>query len=112
RDGDYVNMGLARRGNLPVVVVGDIDRGGVFAAMAGTLALLDQSDQAHLAAFLVNKFRGDVDLLRPGLDSLSELTGRPVLGVLSWLEKAWLYSEDTLALAGWQDTTEETLRIA
>src|SRR5699024_251421 len=71
RDGDYVNMGLARRGDLPVIVVGDIDRGGVFAAMAGTLALLDQSDQAHLAGFLVNKFRGDVDLLRPGLDSLS-----------------------------------------
>ena len=112
RDGDYVNMGLARRGNLPVVVVGDIDRGGVFAAMAGTLALLDHDDQAHLAAFLVNKFRGDVELLRPGLDSLSELTGRPVLGVLPWLEQAWIDSEDTLALGGWQDTAGESLRIA
>ena len=112
RDGDYVNMGLARRGDLPVIVVGDIDRGGVFAAMAGTLALLDQSDQAHLAGFLVNKFRGDVDLLRPGLDSLSELTGRPVLGVLPWLEQAWLDSEDTLALGAWETATEGTLRVA
>src|SRR5699024_135568 len=112
RDGDCVNMGLARRGDLPVIVVGDIDRGGVFAAMAGTLALLDQSDQAHLAGFLVNKFRGDVDLLRPGLDSLSELTGRPVLGVLPWLEQAWLDSEDTLALGAWETATEGTLRLA
>ena len=112
RDGDYVNMGLARRADLPVVVVGDIDRGGVFAAMAGTLALLEPDDQAHLAAFLVNKFRGDVDLLRPGLDALSELTARPVLGVLPWLERAWIDSEDTLALGGWDSTTADTLRIA
>lgn len=112
REGDYVNMGLARRADLPVVVVGDIDRGGVFAAMAGTLALLEPADQAHLAAFLVNKFRGDVDLLRPGLDSLSEITGRPVLGVLPWLAQAWLDSEDTLALGGWSDTTTDTLRVA
>lgn len=100
RDGDYVNMGLARRADLPVVVVGDIDRGGVLAAMAGTLALLDAEDQQHLAGFLVNKFRGDVELLRPGLDSLVELTARPVLAVLPWLEQAWIDSEDTLALSG------------
>ena len=113
RDGDYVNMGLARRSGLPVVVVGDIDRGGVLAAMAGTLALLDEADQAHIAGFLVNKFRGDVDLLRPGLDSLATLTHRPMLGVLPWLEQAWLDSEDTLALGGWEPgAAEQPLRVA
>src|SRR5439155_16515123 len=68
RGGDFVNMGLARAHDLPVIVVADIDRGGVFAALYGTLALLDPSDQAHIAGFIVNKFRGDIGLLRPGLD--------------------------------------------
>ncbi|SFO85462.1 adenosylcobyric acid synthase [Amycolatopsis arida] len=115
RDGDYVNMGLARRAGLPVVVVGDIDRGGVLAAMAGTLALLDAEDQALVAGFLVNKFRGDPELLRPGLDTLHALTGRPVLGVLPWLPGAWLDSEDALAIAGWAGREERpggTLRVA
>ncbi|WP_092655024.1 cobyric acid synthase [Actinopolymorpha singaporensis] len=95
---DYVNMGLARHGRVPTIVVGDIDRGGVFASMYGTLALLEPDDQALLCGFVVNKFRGDVGLLRPGLDSLEELTGRPVLGVLPWLGGLWLDSEDALAL--------------
>jgi len=95
---DYVNMGLARHGGIPTVLVGDIDRGGVFAAMHGTLALLDAADQALLAGFVVNKFRGDVGLLRPGLDTLERVTGRPVLGVLPWLPGLWLDSEDALAL--------------
>ena len=98
RRGDYVNMGLARHGGLPTLLVGDIDRGGVFASMFGTLALLDRQDQRLLAGFVVNKFRGDVDLLRPGLTSLEELTGRPVLGVLPWQQDLWLDSEDGLAL--------------
>ncbi|WP_307849434.1 cobyric acid synthase [Qaidamihabitans albus] len=115
RDGDYVNMGLARAAGLPVVVVGDIDRGGVLAAMAGTVALLGREDQAHVAGFLVNKFRGDAALLEPGLRSLSELTGRPVLGVLPWLPDAWLDSEDALAMAGWAGHRRgpgATLRVA
>ncbi|HSJ22628.1 MAG TPA: cobyric acid synthase [Nocardioidaceae bacterium] len=95
---DYVNMGLARHGRIPTVVVGDIDRGGVFAAMHGTLALLDRADQALVSGFVVNKFRGDVDLLRPGLRTLEELTARPVLGVLPWQSDLWLDSEDALAL--------------
>jgi len=95
---DYVNMGLAQHGRIPTVVVGDIDRGGVFAAMHGTLALLDAADQALVAGFVVNKFRGDVDLLRPGVDTLQRLTGRPVLGVLPWQDGLWLDSEDALAL--------------
>jgi adenosylcobyric acid synthase len=95
---DFVNMGLARHGGIPTVLVGDIDRGGVFAAMHGTLALLDAADQALVAGFVVNKFRGDLGLLRPGLATLEELTGRPVLGVLPWLPGLWLDSEDSLAL--------------
>jgi adenosylcobyric acid synthase len=102
RSGDYVNMGLARRFRLPVVVVGDIDRGGVLASMFGTLALLSAEDQALLAGWVVNKFRGDVGLLRPGLESLERLTGRPVLGVLPWLDGVWIDSEDALAAAGWR----------
>ncbi|MFZ2526495.1 MAG: cobyric acid synthase [Rhodococcus sp. (in: high G+C Gram-positive bacteria)] len=95
---DYVNMGLARHGDLPTILVGDIDRGGVFASMYGTLALLDPDDQALIRGFVINKFRGDVGLLRPGLDSLETLTGRPVLGVLPWQRGLWLDSEDSLAL--------------
>lgn len=75
RAGDYVNMGLARHAGLPTVVVGDIDRGGVFAAFLGTVALLPPGDQALVAGFVVNKFRGDVSLLAPGLDQLAAATG-------------------------------------
>jgi adenosylcobyric acid synthase len=113
RSGDYVNMGLARRFELPVVVVGDIDRGGVMASMFGTLALLGKEDQALLAGWIVNKFRGDVGLLQPGLDSLERLTGRPVLGVLPWLNDVWIDSEDALAAAGWRgQAAGGALRIA
>ncbi|GAA3549321.1 cobyric acid synthase [Amycolatopsis ultiminotia] len=102
RRGDYVNLGLARRFSLPVLVVGDIDRGGVLAAMFGTLALLSAEDQALVAGWVVNKFRGDVGLLRPGLAGLEKATGRPVLGVLPWLDRVWIDSEDALAAAGWR----------
>lgn len=98
RDHDYVNMGLAQHGSIPTVVVGDIDRGGVFASMYGTLALLDAADQQLIRGFVINKFRGDVSLLKPGLDSLERVTGRPVLGVLPWQRELWLDSEDSLAL--------------
>ncbi|WP_188777332.1 cobyric acid synthase [Marmoricola endophyticus] len=100
RAGDYVNMGLARHADLPTVVVGDIDRGGVFAAFLGTLALLSVEDQRLVAGFVVNKFRGDVSLLRPGLDELTVRTGRPTYGVLPWRPDVWLDSEDALDLAG------------
>lgn len=101
RAGDYVNMGLARRFSLPVVVVGDIDRGGVFASLYGTVALLDDADRALIKGLVINKFRGDVGLLRPGLDRIAELTGVPVLGVLPWLEDVWLDGEDTLQVGRW-----------
>ena len=101
REGDYVNMGLARAMDLPVVVVGDIDRGGVLAAMYGTLALLDEADQAHIRGWVVNKFRGDLSLLDPGLRMLEERTSRPVLGTLPYLYDVWLDGEDALAISGW-----------
>jgi adenosylcobyric acid synthase len=99
RAGDFVNMGLARHASLPAVVVGDIDRGGVFAAFHGTVALLEPADQALVAGFVVNKFRGDEGLLRPGLRRLAELTGRPTYGVLPWHPDLWLDSEDALDVA-------------
>ncbi|GGN48374.1 adenosylcobyric acid synthase [Actinoplanes campanulatus] len=97
RDGDFVNMGLARRFGLPTVVVGDIDRGGVFAAFFGTLALLAPEDQELVAGFVINKFRGDPGLLRPGLDMITKATGRPVHGVLPFHLDVWLDAEDSLA---------------
>ncbi|GAB3088070.1 cobyric acid synthase [Micromonospora schwarzwaldensis] len=97
RAGDYVNMGLARQAALPAIVVGDIDRGGVFASMFGTVALLDAADQALVAGFVINKFRGDLGLLRPGLDMLHRVTGRPTYGVLPWALDLWLDAEDSLA---------------
>ncbi|MGK4580491.1 cobyric acid synthase [Kitasatospora sp. HPMI-4] len=98
RDRDIANMGLATAAGLPVVVVGDIDRGGVFAAMYGTLALLSAQDQRHVAGWFVNKFRGDARLLAPGLEMLHRLTGRPVLGTLPMLSGLWLDAEDSLDL--------------
>ncbi|MGL5817551.1 MAG: cobyric acid synthase [Phycicoccus sp.] len=100
RAGDYVNMGLAQHGSLPTVVVGDIDRGGVFAAMYGTVALLDAADQALVAGFVVNKLRGDTSLLEPGIDALTRMTGRRTFGVIPWHPDLWLDSEDALDLDG------------
>jgi adenosylcobyric acid synthase len=98
RADDIANMGLAAAAQLPVVVVGDIDRGGVFAALYGTVALMPPADQRLVAGFLVNKFRGDVRLLTPGLDQLTALTGRPTLGVLPWRSGLEMDVEDSLGV--------------
>ncbi|MEM6109250.1 cobyric acid synthase [Mycobacterium sp. 050272] len=95
---DLANMGLARAAKLPVVVVGDIDRGGVLAHLFGTLAVLDPDDQELIAGFIVNKFRGDPALLEPGLRQLLELTGRPTYGVLPYADELWLDAEDSLSV--------------
>jgi len=97
RDTDIANMGLAAAADLPVLVVGDIDRGGVLAHLFGTLAVLDAPDQARIAGFVVNKFRGDPTLLAPGLAQLRALTGRPTLGVVPWTPRLWLDAEDSLS---------------
>ncbi len=117
RDSDIANMGLARAAGLPVIVVADIDRGGAFAALFGTLALLGRQDQALVAGFVINKFRGDRRLLQPGLGTLAALTGRPVLGVLPWTPGLWLDAEDSLDLCGPRGDAlppagPDTLRVA
>ena len=99
---DLANMGLARAGNLPVVVVGDIDRGGLLAHLFGTVAVLEPEDQALISGFLVNKFRGDPALLEPGLRQLAGLTGRPTYGVIPYLDGLWLDTEDSLSVQAGQ----------
>ena len=98
RDRDIVNMDVAHAAEAPVLLVGDIDRGGVFAALVGTLDLLDPPDRARIAGFVVNKFRGDRRLLEPGLDFLSRRTGVPVLGVLPYLRGLRIADEDSVSL--------------
>src|SRR5919112_172685 len=98
RENDLANMGLARAADLPVLLVGDIDRGGLSASLYGTLALLSPEDQSLLAGFLVNKFRGDSAVLAPGLERMTTLTGRPFLGTLPWIPGLGLDGEDSLTL--------------
>lgn len=101
RAGDYVNLGLAQRFSMPTVLVGDIDRGGVLASLYGTWALVADEDRPLLAAYLINKFRGDASVLEPGLAEISRRTGMPSLGVLPWLQDVWLDSEDALSVGAW-----------
>ena len=113
RADDYVNMGLAQHARMPTVVVGDIDRGGVFAALYGTVALLDAADQRLVSGFVINKFRGDESLLAPALEEIESRTGRRVFGVLPWNPDLWLDSEDALDLDGRRtDSGVDTLRVA
>lgn len=112
RAGDYVNLGLARRFDLPMCVVGDIDRGGVLAAFYGTWGLLAPEDRACLKSFVVNKFRGDQAVLAPGLTDITERTGVPVDGVLPWLDNVWIDSEDALSVGRWHRDDEPDLNVA
>ena len=116
RENDIANMGLAQAAGLPVVVVGDIDRGGLFASLYGTLALLSAEDQALVGGFVVNKFRGDAGVLAPGLARMSELTGRPFFGTLPWVPGLGLDGEDSLALDTPRDVRpprgRDVLRVA
>ena len=95
---DLTNMGLARAADLPVILVGDIDRGGLLAHLFGTVAVLEPDDQALIAGFVVNKFRGDPALLEPGLRQLQAMTGRPTYGVLPYVDELWLDTEDSLSV--------------
>jgi adenosylcobyric acid synthase len=95
---DLANMGLARAADLPVILVGDIDRGGLLAHLFGTVAVLAPDDQALIAGFIVNKFRGDPGLLEPGLQQLLAVTGRPTYGVLPYTDELWLDAEDSLSV--------------
>lgn len=97
RDRDIVNMGMAEAAGAPVLLVADIDRGGVFASIYGTLALLKPEERARVIGVIINKFRGNIALLRPGLKQIETLTQVPVLGVLPWLSLD-LEDEDGVAL--------------
>jgi adenosylcobyric acid synthase len=96
REHDIANMGFAEAVNCPVILIADIDRGGVFAQIVGTLSLLTEQEQARIAGFVINRFRGDINLLKPGLDWLEQHTKKPVLGVLPYLHDLSLDAEDTL----------------
>ena len=98
RDADLVNMHVAHLAGAPVLLVGDIDRGGVFAALVGTLALLPPADRVRVAGLVVNRLRGDATLLAPGLLELTALTGVPVLGVVPWIDERLMPAEDSLDL--------------
>lgn len=98
REGDIANMGFAEAANCPVLLVGDIDRGGVFAQLVGTLALLSDSEQARTKGFIINRFRGDMALLTPGLEWLEARTQKPVVGTLPYLQGLVLDSEDSIGL--------------
>jgi adenosylcobyric acid synthase len=112
-------MGLAHAADLPVVLVGDIDRGGLLAHLYGTVAVLEPDDQRLVAGFIVNKFRGDPALLAPGLEQLQHLTGRPTYGVIPYADGLWLDTEDSVSVLAHRVVGEpqpprgtESLRVA
>lgn len=96
REGDIANMGFAEAVGCPVILIADIDRGGVFAHVVGTLALLSESERKRIIGFVINRFRGDMTLLQPGLDWLEKETGKPVLGVLPYLHGLHIEAEDAI----------------
>lgn len=97
RDADIVNMAMARHAKAPVILVADIDRGGVFASLYGTVKLLGRSSR-YIKAFIINKFRGDLEILKPGPDMIKKRTGKPVIGVLPYIKDIGLPEEDGLGL--------------
>ena len=110
-ENDIVNMGMAKMADAPVILVADIDRGGVFASAYGTIKLLPVDEQERFCGIVINKFRGDVDILKPGLAMLEELTGKPVLGVVP-MEKIDVDDEDSLSDRLNQKTITEGIDVA
>ncbi len=108
---DIANMGFAETADVPVVLVADIDRGGVFAQLIGTLLLLSASEQSRVVGFIINKFRGDLRLLQPGLTWLTEQTGRPVFGVMPYLHGLELAEEDAINQQQQQQDTRLTVVV-
>ena len=110
-DVDIVNMSAAKLAGAPVLLVGDIDKGGVFASLYGTVKLLGR-DGRRIKGYLINKFRGDLDILKPGLDMIEAATGRPVIGVLPYVADLGLPEEDSLSLRnGTMTRGDGTIRI-
>jgi adenosylcobyric acid synthase len=113
RDGDIANMGFAAAARMPVILVGDIDRGGVIASLVGTRAVLAEPDAALIRGFLINKFRGNVDLFADGVSTVREATGWPCLGIVPWFKDAQaLPAEDALDIRPTPERTEAALRVA
>ena len=110
RNNDIANMGFAEAVDCPVILIADIDRGGVFAHLIGTLALLSETERARVKGFVINRFRGDIALLQSGLDWLEDYTGKPVIGVLPYLHDLHLEAED--AINADQQLSKPVLRIA
>jgi adenosylcobyric acid synthase len=112
RERDIANMGFAEQVDCPVVLVADIDKGGVFAQIVGTLELLSESERARVRGFIINRFRGDIALLQPGLDWLEQKTGKPVFGVLPYLHDLHLEAEDGLGdRLHWQADAIDQVRV-
>ena len=112
RDRDIANMGFAEAADVPVILVADIDKGGVFAHLVGTLELLSPSEQARIKGFVINRFRGDISLLQSGLDWLEARTGKPVLGVLPYLHGLMLDAEDAIATSRVDKETPKLRAVA
>ncbi|ENM5790912.1 cobyric acid synthase [Vibrio mimicus] len=111
RANDIANMGFAEKADVSVIIVADIDRGGVFAHLYGTLALLSETEQARVKGFVINRFRGDIALLQSGLDWLEQKTGKPVIGVLPYLHGFDLEAEDAIS-AHQTLSADRQLRVA
>lgn len=111
RKGDIANMGFAERVDCPVILVADIDRGGVFAHLVGTVEILEPSEQARIVGFVINRFRGDPALLESGLRWLEARTGKPVLGVLPFLHGLYLDAEDALPDTSAANGNAQALRV-
>jgi len=110
RDRDIANMGFAEAADCPVIIVADIDRGGVFAHLMGTLDCLSESEKNRVKGFIINRFRGDISLLQSGLDWLEEKTGKPVLGVIPYIENLHIEAEDAIQIKQ-QNHSEQTLKV-
>jgi adenosylcobyric acid synthase len=113
RSGDIANMGFAEAADVPVILVGDIDRGGVIASLVGTHAVLPPPERGRIQAFLVNKFRGDAALFDDGVAAITRMTGWPCLGVVPWLPSAaWLPAEDAVDLEAREGRAADAITIA
>ena len=113
REHDIANMGFAQAVDCPVIIVADINRGGVFAHLVGTLNLLSPTEQQRVIGFVINRFRGDIELLKPGIDWLEQYTGKPVLGTLPYLQDFHLEAEDAIERQQSKpDPNSDCLRVA
>jgi adenosylcobyric acid synthase len=110
-DRELVNMSIARMADAPVIIVADIDKGGVFASLVGTLQLLSDEDRNRVVGVLINKFRGDLSLLEPGLKWFEEYTGKLVLGVIPYMENLAIDEEDSLSLTNYSRVQDHSKEI-